>query len=335
MRWIRQPLIAVGMGILVVSLLGYGCAARTSTPSRPRGVDLYVAGVSAYQAGDADKARRQLEWATQVNPELRMARSMLGDLYRSDGNYPAARRHYEALAKLDMYSAWNHYRLGITYQFLQMFKEAAASYLRALDLKPNDWQTNMNLGLTYMALDQSDDALKFVTNATRLAPEQAQTWSNLGVVFDARGDYTQAEQAYRKALELDNSHAETMLNLGANLTSQGKSAEALAVLEQVVMREQNPLTHKHYGDALMHNRRFDAAIREYDAALKLNDRYFPALNAKGMALIRVFQERDLELNDASRLAALESWSRSLAIHPHQPRIQALVKRWNDPKLFDE
>src|SRR4051794_37356871 len=62
----------------VLLLLGAGgCASNflQSDPIRPKGVDLYVAGVKAYQAGDKKLAQARLEEATTVNPKLRMAHS--------------------------------------------------------------------------------------------------------------------------------------------------------------------------------------------------------------------------------------------------------------------
>src|SRR3954464_5220427 len=94
------------------ALLFAGCGSGflPQEAMRPKGVDLYVAGVKAYQAGDQKLAQSRFEQATQINPNLRMARSMLGDIYRSQGEYERARQQYEILVKLDPYDPENHYR---------------------------------------------------------------------------------------------------------------------------------------------------------------------------------------------------------------------------------
>src|SRR5213078_1139872 len=85
--------LSLAMGALALG----GCGLFNSTPrpdAPPRGVNLYVQGVEAYHAGNTDAATDKLEQATRVNPDLRMAHSILGDIYRAKGDYPAARGHY-------------------------------------------------------------------------------------------------------------------------------------------------------------------------------------------------------------------------------------------------
>ena len=121
--------------VLALTLVG-GCTSESHVgdTSPPRGVEYYVAGMKAYRAGDQKTAQARFEQATSVNPNLRMARSMLGDMYRAQGQYERAREQYEILVRLDPYDPENHYRLGVTYQFLRKIQDAIASYLRASTL---------------------------------------------------------------------------------------------------------------------------------------------------------------------------------------------------------
>src|SRR4051812_16820000 len=127
--------------------LGGGCASSGGDAARNEtALQSYVQGVKAYQSGDTTKALSNLQEAVKKKSDLVMARSMLGDLYRSQSDYDSAREQYEIVARLDPYEYSNHYRLGLAYQLLEKFREAAASYLKALNLKPDDPQTNMYLG---------------------------------------------------------------------------------------------------------------------------------------------------------------------------------------------
>lgn len=332
----HHPCVVVGLACVVCGLAGIGCSGSASSAvDRPKAVDLYVTAVAAYHAGDYAKARDRLEIATRINPELRMAHSMLGDIYRAEGRYDEAREQYRAMTELDPYTASNYYRLGLTYQFLHRFKEAAASYLRALELHPTDWKSNMNLGLTYLALEQYDDAFKYVDMATRIAPREAQAWSNLGVVLDARGQFSQAESAYRKSLELGGNNVTTMMNLTSNLLNQNNPTEASAVMEQAIQQERTPVTLKRYGDALLACREYDEAIEQFNKAMQIDPSYIPAINEKGVAYIRIYDERELGLNDVPRMKALESWRQSLAIKSDQPRVQQWIRKWTEQRLFDK
>lgn len=332
----RNIVLTAAVSLSIV-LGGLGCSSSTTGTSaeRPKAVDMYVAGVDAYKAGNMEVAKTRLELAVAANPDLRMAHSLLGDIYRAEGNYAAAREQYEATTRLDPYTASNHYRLGLTYQFLQMFKESTACYLRALELHPKDWKSTMNLGLAYLALDQYPDAIKYADAATRMAPKEAEAWSNLGVVYDSHLQFGQAEQAYRKALELGANNITTMLNLVSNLLNQNKPGEAAAVMQQVVNKDRRAITLTRYGNTLVAGRKFDDAIAQFDEALKLDARFVPALNEKGIAYIRIFEERELELNDAPRLKALDAWKQSLALKSDQPRVQQWLKKWTEQRLFDK
>jgi tetratricopeptide (TPR) repeat protein len=153
--------LSIGIVALIAGVAGIACAPRaTQDPTRPAAVDLYVRAMEAYNQGDRAAAIAGLIDATQANPELRMAHSMLGDLYREQGAYARAAPHYEAMTQLDPYHLDNHYRLGVTYHLLARLQDAAAAYLRALQLNPQDMRSNMNLGLVYLSLGQLDDAAR-------------------------------------------------------------------------------------------------------------------------------------------------------------------------------
>ena len=324
--------VALGAGTLAVACLFAGCESTGGNAMRPRGVDLYVQGVQASQSGNQKLAQVKFEQATSTNPNLRMARAMLGDMYRSQGEYERAREQYEALTRLDPYSSENLYRLGVTYQFLQRVQDAIASYLRALEIEPRDVKSCMNLGLAYLTLNQKDDAVKYLRRATELSPDWPDAWANLGVALDAQNKLTEAEDAYKKALELDRNQNAALLNLGANLIRQGKGADAVSVMEEAVKRMDNAPTHTRYGHALSLAGRFDDAMKEYDRALELDPRYYPALNERGSTLIAMY-EKGLELDDKPRRQAIESWKKSLAIYPNQPPTNQSIKRWSGARMF--
>ena len=99
-----------------------------------------------------------------------MARSMLGDLYREEKDYQQAAEQYDVLTKLDPYTANNFYRLGVALHLLPQLNQAAAAYLKALNLDSKDWKTNMNLGLVYMVLGDNPASLKYARRAAALQP---------------------------------------------------------------------------------------------------------------------------------------------------------------------
>ena len=316
--------------MIAAGVLGVGCMSNSSQGIK--GVDKYVNAVEAYNRGDKDRAVANLVAATRVNPDLIMARLMLGDLYREGGDYNNAVTQYERLVELDPYTWSNFYKLGVSYQFLEKLNEAAGSYQKALKLNPDDANTNMNLGLVYLFLGNADDAVKYAERATLLDPHSAAAFSNLGVALDGRGEYTRGEAAYRHSLDIDPENATTLLNLGTNLIAQNKGSEAVDIMERVIKMEDTPLHRKRYGDALAKAGRYDDAVEQYRSALKKDPKYFPAMNEIGWSRIAEFKN-NLELDDAKREEAVKVWQESLAVNPQQPKIEAAIKQWQEKEMF--
>ena len=75
--------------------------------------------------------------------------------------------------------------------------------------------------------------------------------------------------------------------------------------------------------------RFDDALAQYDAALKLNPGYYQALNEIGRVQIGKY-EAGVELDDSIRLAALIACRKSLNINPYQDSIRACIEQWQKP-----
>lgn len=330
----RKRVTAAARALLAavpVVLIGLGCA-QTQQPSAatappPRNVDLYVAGAVAKEQGQREQAIQRLLDAISANPNLIMAREMLGDLYREAGDYAKAEGEYAELTKLDPYGSGSWRKLGVAQQLLEKLRTAAESYNRALKLNPKDWESSMNVGVVYFALGYRDHAIAFARYATQVKPDKAVAWQNLGAVLDASGKYADAEQAYRKSLELDKANAPTLLNLSTNLLLQKKPREAVSVLDQLVRAEDSASARKRYGDALMMINQAVDAEEQYKAALQLDPRYYGALNA--LAAVRINQyKQSLELDEQKRSAALDLWRQSLAVNPKQPQVEALVKAYD-------
>jgi tetratricopeptide (TPR) repeat protein len=276
-----------------------------------------------------------LQDAVSKKDDLVMARSMLGDLYRAKGSkedYDAAREQYEAVARLDPYEYLNHYHLGLVYQLLERLQDATASYLKALNLKPEDAKSNMQLGTVYYQLNEPKEALKYAERAAQYEPQSADAWVNFGLILDANNLYARAEQAYRKSLDIDSANVGTRLYLAENLLTQKKFAEAKNVLSELVKIQDQPLHRKRLGDAYAGEGNFADAINQYQAALKLDSNYYPALNEIGATYIAEYN-KGLGLDETKRKAALEAWQQSLAIKRAQARIMALLQQYSKATPF--
>ena len=306
-----------------------GCRqSASSSPGLVKGNDLYVQGAIAHQSGDDNRALAALQSALQENPNLIMARFLLGNIYRDKSEYAAAAEQYKRVVELDPYVAANHYNLGLMYHLLSRLQDAASAYLDALKLNPQDLKSNMYLGMAYAALGRADLGLPYVQKAAEIDPKNPDAAANLAVVLDTLGEYSAAEAGYRRALELDSGRIETIVNLAGCLMSQKRFKEATQLYEEALRSKDSTLLRQRYGAALVQSGDLDLAIQQFDAALKLNPQNYHAYNGLGDARIAQYRKSSL-LDEAKRAEAIKNWKQSLSLNPDQPRIAALVKEFSE------
>jgi tetratricopeptide (TPR) repeat protein len=318
-------------GILIAAMpLLAGCvndpAARLTESNK-----LYVDGAMAYQEGDKQRAMAALQIALQQNPDLIMARFLLGNIHKDRGEYAAALVDYKRVAELDPYVYSNHYNVGLMHHLLNQLQEAAAAYIEALRLNTRDAKSSMNLALVYTALGKPEQGLSHAQRAVEIDPRSPEAYANLAVVLDSLGDYPAAETAYRRSIELDPKRVETMVNLAGCLAAQRRFKDAVAVYDQVTKSTESTLIRQRFGYALLGANRPDDAIIQFQQAIKLNPRNFHAYNGVADAMIAQYRLSSM-LDETKRIAAVGQWKKSLEINPDQAGVQALVKEYSQGGL---
>lgn len=311
--------------LLCASLLA-GCE-TASPPPQQTAVQDYVSGMHALKAGDQADAVVRLEAAIKKNPDLRMAHTVLGQIYRDRGDYANAARQYEALARLDPYTITNHYYLGVSYQFLRRYADAIRAYVNGLAIDPNDFKLNMNAGTVLLSTGDIDGAIKYLDKATQLNPKSAAAWSNMGVALDARGSYVLAETAYRKAIELETNSPSVVQNLANNLLLQQKTGEAIYLWETIVKQRPTSFNRTRLAEAYTQNGDLKPAGDIISDVLKTEPRFVPAINAKAKMLVRQYELSGFT-DEKARTAAVATARQSLALNSEQPVMSQLVKKYS-------
>jgi superkiller protein 3 len=319
----RIPLVLAGPTI--GSLFIGGCISDAPPPG-PTPVQQYVAGVQQLKKGDQSGAIVTLESAISKKPDLRMAHTVLGQIYRDKGDYANAARQYEALSHLDPYTTTNHYYLGVSYQFLRQYAQAVRAYLAGLEIDPTDFKTNMNLGTVLLATGDTDAAIKYLDKATQLDPKSAVAWTNLGVALDARGSYVLAETAYRRAISLEKDAPGVVANLANNLLMQQKVGEATYLWEQTVKSKPTLFNRTKLADAYTAGGEMQAAETIINDILRNDPRFVPAINAKARLHFRKYELSGF-VDDAARKAGLAAARQSLALNGQQPQVTELINKY--------
>ncbi len=173
----------------------------------------YMLGLSAWKAGDLDRARgafeRSLELdSTHVKTLLNLARVLLDE----DRAGEAKERVMAALA-LDSTSGEVHRMLGRTHTSLGMPEDAIEAYRTALTVDPTEvWAMN-NLALIYIQQERYEDALGPLARAVQLRPGAPVFQNNLGIALELSGHVGAAREAYRAAIAADSSYGKAQVSL--------------------------------------------------------------------------------------------------------------------------
>ncbi|MEZ5463534.1 tetratricopeptide repeat protein [Dokdonella sp.] len=168
----------------------------------------------------------------------------LARLYRFRGwNDKAQEQLQEAMTiavnDVDAYIEQGELRMA-----MDQLEEAEASFLQAVDMKPNYWKAHEALASFYYRTQRYQKAIQSYATVTRLAPDMASAWSGTGAAYWMLGDVDQARVAWDRSLELNPSRR-AYTNLGLRYYYGGHFEDAVAM--QLRARELAPDDHRVWG----------------------------------------------------------------------------------------
>lgn len=170
--------------------------------------------------------------------------------------------------------------------------EAAASYRRVLELKPDHADANNNLGVLLGNAGQFADALPHYERAIALRPDYAEAHNNLAVALGEVGRVKDAVAHYREAIAIRSDYMEAHNNLAVALSGIGQTNEAITHYERALSlkssnTEYTAGIHNNLGIALAALGRTPEAIEHYERAVSLNPNFAAALTNLGIALVEL------------------------------------------------
>jgi predicted O-linked N-acetylglucosamine transferase (SPINDLY family) len=183
-------------------------------------------GVIAIHAARYDVAVDLIGKAIAINAKVAPYHSNLGHALRDQGRLEEAAASFRRARDVKPDDPEGHCALGFVLQELGRLDEAALSYLRALDLKPDHAEAYNNLGNTLRRQGRLDQAITCFRRALDLKPGYAQAHSNLGNALTSRGENDEALACYRKAVDLEPDLLEARSNLLMTLYSSARHSEA-------------------------------------------------------------------------------------------------------------
>jgi tetratricopeptide (TPR) repeat protein len=191
--------------------------------------------VMAYVAlGERDWARPELAKLALAAPGNPLYHYWTGRLDYDDGQYGTAVKSLLRAVELDPGYMKAYDNLGLCYEALGRFDEAASSWEQAIRLnagqEPKSPWPALNLGLLLTRLDRLDEAEARFRDSLACDPRFPQARYQLGVVLEKKGRPTDAAAEIEEAARLDPAYAEPQYALSRLYRRAGDREKADAAL---------------------------------------------------------------------------------------------------------
>lgn len=275
-------------------------------------VDLYP---ETDDAQYIEAAEQSCGRALQLNPNLDIVHTALGELYSATGRYDRAEESFRAAYAIDPNSVAALAGLGNIARLQRRPDEAEERLRQAIGLHPGDWSAYNSLGFFLYRSGRYGEAADQYEYVVGLDPDNAIGWTNLAAARMLDGDFESALAASRRLLEFGAMQS-TYSNMGLMYYYLGRAEESIEAMRQSVELAPNDhLAWSNLGDALGLGGQGEEARAAFEkaeglarAALEVNPSDAPVL--MDMAWIQAMLGRPAEARDLI--------DRSLSLSPDDP-----------------
>jgi tetratricopeptide (TPR) repeat protein len=205
-------------------------------------------------------------------PDKELTRKQLfdrGNEAFAQGRYEEALRYFLAAAEKGE-EAPIYYNIGSAHFRLQNYKQAEAAYKKALELKSDYSLAARGLGKLYIATNRDREALEMLLSSLGESSGDAETLFLIGTTYEKLGDLTAAISSLDDAAKLAPGNVDIRLALARASLARGDKEKPLQIFKELVARlPADAKMRAYYGAALHNSGRTDAAIDQYETAVRL------------------------------------------------------------------
>jgi len=164
-----------------------------------------------------------------------------------------------------------HFQLGYVYGILKHHDDAISEYRRAAELKSTLAEAHLNLGLELLEAKDFAGAAGPLQRAAELMPDKAKPRYLAGLALERSGNFAAAITQYESANAIDSKDFDTVFHLGIALLHENRAEDGERRLrEAIALRANSEPAHSALIDALLRQKKTDAAITELRTYLERN-----------------------------------------------------------------
>ncbi len=216
-----------------------------------------------------DNAEASCAHAIELNPNLDVVHTALGELYSTTGRYGEAEAAYIEALKIDPNSVESLSGLGNIFMLQRRTDEAEARFRQAIGLHPGDWSAYNSLGFFLYSSGRYVEAAEQYEYVVALDDTNMVGFTNLGTAYMLAGDFVAAAPAFQRAIEIKPRQS-TYSNLGLMYYYLGQLELAIDAHRLAVeLAPSDHLAWSNLGDALWIDGRHEAAKEAFRTAEQL------------------------------------------------------------------
>lgn len=166
--------------------------------------------------------------------------------------------------------AYNHFKIGVTFQSQDQKEKALQQLLLARDLDPGNELILNHLGLAYYFLKEYERAVVTFNSALDVKPNYTEAMNNLGRTYIDMNDFVSAQQILNKASNdlTYPSKDKIWLNLGLSYFNQNNFKQSQNYfLKAIAANRENCLAYNYYGRSQIELEKYDKAVKAMDQAI--------------------------------------------------------------------
>lgn len=176
---------------------------------------------------------------------------------------------FEQIARDNPSSAEAHANLGSLYSLGGRYLDAVHELKTAVELDPSS-KHHFSLGQALYAHGDADGAIKELHEALKITPQNIDAQFHLGLILEKMGRIDEAIEHYLAAITIAPSMAPAHHRLGRCLEKKGMHKDAIAEIVKAINLDTDfGVYHYDLGTLYLADRQFDAAIREFQDAIRL------------------------------------------------------------------
>lgn len=196
---------------------------------------LYLLGNTYLMAQKNDEAIATLSKVLEMKPDHLHARDRLRAASNRKQLLPALDQARRLVAD-NPNNAEGHADLGSLYSSREMFAEAEAAILKAIELEPKNSLFYNLLAINYGGWGKLDKAIENYRKAIELKPHHV-LYLSLAKTYETQGNLEEAVRAYQESLKIKPTFTAALYNLAVIYSKQDRSQEAIQLLLRLVEQE--------------------------------------------------------------------------------------------------